>query len=111
MNKRAVVRVSLTAVLVSLLILAFSAPFVEASGDPTISGTVRDKEANPIPNVLIVAQDASTGVEVAQATSDASGAYFMPVPSGTYDLVVTPPWESGFAGTTISSVQTTPISS
>jgi len=71
----------------------------------TISGTVRGKQGNPIPNVLIVAQDASTEVEVASATSNATGAYSMTVPPGTYNLIVTPPSESGCAPTTISNIE------
>jgi PKD repeat protein len=73
----------------------------------TISGAVRDKLGNPIPNVLIVAQDALTEIEVASATSNATGAYAMTVPSGTYNLIVTPPPESEFAPTTISNIEIT----
>jgi PKD repeat protein/protocatechuate 3,4-dioxygenase beta subunit len=73
----------------------------------TISGAVRDKLGNPIPNVLIVAQDALTEIEVASATSDVTGAYAMTVPPSTYNLIVTPPPESGFAPTTISNIEVT----
>ena len=70
----------------------------------TISGTVRDKQGNPIANVLIVAQDVSTEIEVASTTSDDTGSYALFVPPGTYNLMVTPPPESEFAPTTISNI-------
>lgn len=73
----------------------------------TITGTVRDKQGNPIPNVLIVAQDATTEIEVASDTSNATGGYAMSVPPSTYNLIVTPPPESGFGSTTVSNVEVT----
>jgi hypothetical protein len=97
----------LTLLFIGMLTLAFNLSFVKAIADPMISGIVRDKLGNPIPNVLIVAQDAVTEIDVASATSNTTGTYSMTVPSGTYNLIVTPPPESGFAPTTISNIEVT----
>jgi len=105
--KKTVAEIMVTLLLISMFTLAFNLPFVKAVADPVISGTVRDKLGNPISNVLIVAQDASTEINVASATSNATGAYIMTVPPSTYNLIVTPPPESGFAPTTISNIEIT----
>jgi hypothetical protein len=75
------------------------------AANPTISGLVRDAAGNPIPDALIVAQNASTGLEVASTISDASGNYSLSVPIGMYNLAVTPPANSGFSSKTINDVQ------
>jgi len=105
--KKTISGIMLTLLILSMLTIAFSAPSVKAVTDPIISGTVRDKLGNPIPNVLIVAQDALTELDVASATSNATGAYAMIVPPSTYNLIVTPPPESGFAATVVSNVKVT----
>jgi protocatechuate 3,4-dioxygenase beta subunit len=107
MMKKIFSGILLTVVLIITLTLAFNTSFAEAFADPTISGVVMDKQGNPIPDVLIVAKDTLTGVEVDSATSNASGAYAMSVPPSTYNLIVTPPPESGFANTTIPNVEVT----
>jgi len=105
--KKTVSMILLILLLTSTLTLAFNPSFVKAGTDPIITGVVRDKLGNPIPNVLIVAQDVSTELDVASATSNATGAYAMSVPPSMYNLIVTPPPESGFAPTTISNVEVT----
>lgn len=107
MEKKTASAIMLTLLLTSMLTLAFSTSFVKAVTDPIISGLVRDKAGNPIPNVLIVARDVSTEIDVASATSIATGAYTMSVPLGTYNLIITPPPESGFSPTTISNIEVT----
>ncbi|MEM3666989.1 MAG: carboxypeptidase-like regulatory domain-containing protein, partial [Candidatus Bathyarchaeia archaeon] len=89
------------------LTIAFNVPPMKADADPLISGNVRDTVGNPVPDVLIVAQDVTTEEDVASAISNATGAYSMTVPQGTYNLIVTPPPESGFAPTTISNIEIT----
>jgi len=105
--KKTVSVIMLALLILSMLTLAFNPSFVKAVADPVISGTVRDKLGNPIPNVLIVAQDALTEIDVASATSNATGAYIMTVPPSTYNLIVTPPPESEFGSTTITNIEVT----
>jgi len=92
--------------MLTLLVLSMSTlGFVKAAEDPIVSGTVRDKQGNPIPDVLIIAQDVATEIEVASTTSNATGAYALSVPPNTYNLIVRPPPESGFGNTTITNIE------
>jgi len=97
--------------IVALLVLCVSNAFglfcAVAVENPTVSGLVRDKLGTPISDVLIVAQDALTEIEVASTTTNVTGEYALCVPVGTYNFLVTPPPESGFANTTISDVEVT----
>jgi PKD repeat protein len=107
MEKKTASAIMLTLLLTSMLTLAFNTSFVKAVADPIVSGTVRDKLGNPIPDVLIVAQDATTEIDVASTTSSATGAYAVSVPPDTYNFIVRPPPESGFVNTTISNIEVT----
>jgi hypothetical protein len=73
----------------------------------TLNGHVRDEAGTPVSDVSIIAQDIMTLDEVAEAFSEADGFYSMMVPTGTYNLIVTPPIQSGLAPTTISEVPVT----
>jgi len=107
MKRNAASGILLTLLITGMLTLPIAIPSVKAIEDPTVSGSVRDKSGNPISNVLIEAQDTSTGTKVASTTSDTIGRYSMSVPQDTYNLIVTPPLESGFANTTIPNVEIT----
>ena len=111
MLKRAFSFLMITLFLISTVTVAFNIQAAARAIGPlptySLSGTVRDKLGNPVPNVLIVAQDALTEVEVASVTSDSAGAYAMSVPPSTYNLIITPPPESGFASTAISNIEVT----
>ena len=111
MLKRAFSFLMITLFLISTVTVAFNIQATARAIGPlptySLSGTVRDKLGNPAPNVLIVAQDALTEVEVASVTSDSAGAYAMSVPPSTYNLIITPPPESGFANTAISNIEVT----
>lgn len=105
MKKITVSGIIIVLILISMLTSPLGTSLVKAVGDPIISGIVQDKLQKPIPDVLVVAQDVSTMIEIASATSNASGEYAMSVPQGTYNLIVQPPPDSGFASTTIPDIE------
>ena len=76
-------------------------------GDPVISGIARDEQGNAVASVAVVAENPSSHAAVASATTDASGAYSLAVPSGTYDLKATPPTASGLNSGTYPSLAAT----
>jgi len=101
----------------AMVVLAKDIPIGEIPAEPyvfsskslwySISGTVRDKLGNAIPNVLVVAQDVFSEIDISLATSNNTGKYTMWVSPSTYNLIITPPAESGFAATVISNVEVT----
>jgi hypothetical protein len=66
------------------------------AGAAVVSGTVRTPDATPLAGVDLDFLEAGTTSAVDSDTTDASGAYAVTVPAGTYDIRVTPAAASGF---------------
>src|SRR4030042_6131683 len=61
----------------------------------TVSGHVRDNQANPVVGAEVRAVDPTTQEVVGSVLSDSVGAYYLVLSPGTYDLEVIPSEGSG----------------
>ncbi|MCB1249220.1 MAG: carboxypeptidase regulatory-like domain-containing protein, partial [Acidimicrobiales bacterium] len=62
-----------------------------ASAAGTVSGTVTDTGANPIPAIDVFVLDPVWGSTIAQTTTDGNGDYSVPVAAGTYRMLFRDP--------------------
>ncbi|MHA2106015.1 MAG: carboxypeptidase regulatory-like domain-containing protein, partial [Candidatus Hodarchaeales archaeon] len=104
MRKKNVFVVCLSLMLFTFVFSSYSIFPVLGQDEFLISGVVRDQPGNLIADVLIVAHNLSSAMDVASTYSDANGDYSLSVPAGIYSLFVTPPSESGFSETTIPNL-------
>ncbi len=82
---------SATLVLLGLLWLLRSAPTTHAQSQPealgSFSGTVRNKQGDPLPNIHVTLLQNFYGPIIREVTSNAQGEYqFLSVPPGTYKI-------------------------
>ncbi len=73
---------------------------------PTITGLVQDASGAPQANVAISVIDPDTASTVASTTSAADGSFSVPVGSGTYNVELIPPSNSGFQSFLATGVST-----
>jgi hypothetical protein len=92
----------LTALTFSLFVLFFSTLGIllttKAFADSfSLSGSVTTSTGEAVSGSTVEADSAGTTTSVATATTDSSGNYTLNIPSGTYDIHVTPPSGSNYS--------------